>query len=152
MFVFARSLILHGLPRVLVSDRDPKVVLGLSQTLWRRLGTRLNMSSNRHLETDGQTESIASIARFSSFCDVFAATMDRTRQKCCLKWSLRTPLLQHSELSTPPSRRICFSPEEPPYLLCSTRPSIPISQDATQRLNLLHEVHALVHTVLAAQR
>jgi hypothetical protein len=31
---------LHGLPRVLVSNRDPKFVSGFWQTLWRRLGTR----------------------------------------------------------------------------------------------------------------
>jgi hypothetical protein len=50
--------ILHGLPRVLVSDHDPKIVRGFWQTLWRRLGTRLNMSSIRHPETDGLTERV----------------------------------------------------------------------------------------------
>jgi transposase InsO family protein len=49
---------LHGLPRVLVSDRDPKFVSGFWQTLWRRLGTRLNMSSSRHPEIDGLTERV----------------------------------------------------------------------------------------------
>jgi hypothetical protein len=49
---------LHGLPCVLVSDRDPKVVSGFWQTLWRRLGTRLNMSSSRHPETYGLTERV----------------------------------------------------------------------------------------------
>jgi hypothetical protein len=38
----------HGLSRVLVSDRDPKFVSGLRKTLRRRLGSRHNMSSNRH--------------------------------------------------------------------------------------------------------
>jgi hypothetical protein len=47
---------LHGLPRVLVSDRDPKFVIGFWQTLWRRLGTRLNISSSRHTETNGLTQ------------------------------------------------------------------------------------------------
>jgi hypothetical protein len=41
---------LHGLPRVLISDRDPKFVSGFWLTLWRRLGTRLNMSSSRHTQ------------------------------------------------------------------------------------------------------
>jgi hypothetical protein len=31
----------NGLPRVLISDRDPKIVNAFWQTLWRRLGTRL---------------------------------------------------------------------------------------------------------------
>jgi hypothetical protein len=46
---------LHGLPRMLISDRDPKFVIGLWQTLWRRLGTPMNISSSRHLETNGLT-------------------------------------------------------------------------------------------------
>jgi hypothetical protein len=49
---------LHGLSRVLVSDRDPKFVTGLWQTLWRRLGTHMNMSSSRHPETNGLTERV----------------------------------------------------------------------------------------------
>jgi hypothetical protein len=51
---------LHGLPRVLISDRDPKFVSGFRQSLSRRLETRLNMSSNRHPETDGLTERVKS--------------------------------------------------------------------------------------------
>jgi putative transposase len=49
---------LHGLPRVLMSDRDPEFVSGFSQTLWTRLGTQLNMSSSRYPEIDGLTERV----------------------------------------------------------------------------------------------
>jgi hypothetical protein len=49
---------LHGLPRVLINNRGPKFVNGIWQTLWRRLGTRSNMSSNRHPETNGLTERV----------------------------------------------------------------------------------------------
>jgi hypothetical protein len=89
---------LHGLPCVLVSDRDPKFVSGLRHALWRRLGTRLNMSSSRHPGTDGLTE------RVNSFYFVSVAMMDPTSQTYCLKWKLRITLLGHLELSTPPSR------------------------------------------------
>ena len=41
-----------------------------------------------------------------------------------------------------------FSHEELSHLMFSMRPSIPISQDASKRLKLLHEVHALVRLVL----
>jgi hypothetical protein len=47
---------LHGLPRVHDNDRDPKFDSNFWQTLWRILGTRLDMSSNRPLETEGLTE------------------------------------------------------------------------------------------------
>jgi hypothetical protein len=49
---------LHGLPRVLIRDRNPKFVNGFWQTLWRSIGTRLNMSSNRHPETAVLTERV----------------------------------------------------------------------------------------------
>jgi hypothetical protein len=49
---------LHGLPRVIISDRNPKLVNGFWQTLWRRLATRLDMSSSRHPKTDGLTERV----------------------------------------------------------------------------------------------
>jgi hypothetical protein len=45
---------------VLISDRDPKFVSGFWQTLWRRLGTRMYMSSSRHLETHGLTQRVNS--------------------------------------------------------------------------------------------
>jgi hypothetical protein len=41
-----------------------------------------------------------------------------------------------------------FSQEEPPNFLFNMRPSIPVSQNARERLNLLHEMCAVVHTVL----
>jgi hypothetical protein len=40
-----------------------------------------------------------------------------------------------------------FSLEEPPGMLFNVRPSIRVSQDATLRLKLLYELHALVHSV-----
>jgi hypothetical protein len=47
---------LHELPRVMISDIDPKFVNGLLwRTLCRRLGTQLSMSSSQHHETDGLT-------------------------------------------------------------------------------------------------
>jgi hypothetical protein len=45
---------------------------------------------------------------------------------------------------TPFEANFGFSLEEPPDLLFSMRPSIPVSQDAAERLRLLHEEHTLV--------
>jgi hypothetical protein len=49
---------------------------------------------------------------------------------------------------TPFEAKLGFSPEEPHDLLFSMRPSISHSQDASDRLKLLHSVHTLVRSVL----
>jgi hypothetical protein len=49
---------------------------------------------------------------------------------------------------TPFKANFGFSPKEPPDMMFSMRPSIPVSQDSTERLRLLQEIHALVRSVL----
>jgi hypothetical protein len=46
----------HGVPSTLVSDRDPRFTSQFWQALFKLLGTRFNMSTANHAQTDGQTE------------------------------------------------------------------------------------------------
>ena len=45
-----------GVPRQVISDRDPKFTSHLWKTLTAKLGVQLKMSSSHHPQTDGQTE------------------------------------------------------------------------------------------------
>ena len=49
---------LHGVPKVIVSDRDPKFVKKLWQSFTRKLNTKLNMNTVRDPRTDGLTERV----------------------------------------------------------------------------------------------
>jgi hypothetical protein len=46
----------HGLPKDIVSDRNPKFTTKFWRALWKRMGSELKMSISFRPQTDGQTE------------------------------------------------------------------------------------------------
>jgi hypothetical protein len=99
---------LHGLPRVPVSDPDPKFVSGFSRMLCRRLWMRLDMSSSRHPDTDGCQQQVSAafalflLLRWSEMDKPIAISGIRVQRYTCA-WNLAHSL--HANLG--------FSLEEP---------------------------------------
>jgi hypothetical protein len=105
------------------------------------------MYSSRHPETDGLTERVNNM--FPHLLRCF----------CCCDGSNLTYMLPQVEFAynafralgierTPFEANYGFFLEEPPHLLFIMRPSIPVSQDALERLRMLKEVHNLVRSAL----
>ena len=49
---------LHGNPKVIISDRDPKFTGNFWKSLFKGLDTKLNFSTTYHLQTNGHTERV----------------------------------------------------------------------------------------------
>jgi hypothetical protein len=49
---------LHGLPKVILTDRDPIFTSSIWQNLFKAMGVQLHLTSAYHPQTDGQTERV----------------------------------------------------------------------------------------------
>ena len=55
---------LHGIPKVIVSDRDAKFTGNFWKALLKGLGTQLNFSTAYHPQMDGQTKRVNQVLKY----------------------------------------------------------------------------------------
>ncbi|TYJ51186.1 hypothetical protein B9479_008259, partial [Cryptococcus floricola] len=125
----------HGLPKVLLSDRDAKFTSLFWSSLFRRFGTKLAMSSSYHPQTDGQSESMVKTVK----------TM--LRQMCAKQseWSTHLPAVEFAYNSakhpstglTPFELDLGYSPRAPHDFAALATADVPSAESFAERLHLL---------------
>ncbi|MCO5555239.1 hypothetical protein L7F22_008783 [Adiantum nelumboides] len=105
----------HGMPKTIISDRDPRMTSNFWRALFVNLGTRLDFSSAYHPETDGQSETVNSTVLDLLKCYV----SDKQTE-----WEKYLPLVEfaynntiHSSTGKAPFQVIYGKPHLPPIFL-----------------------------------
>ena len=92
---------LHGIPNVIISDRDPRFTGKYWRELWRLLGTDLRMGSGYHPQSSGQVEKFNQLLEQTLRCTIHQGGGAR-------KW---TEMLAHIEyaVNQTPNRTTSYS-------------------------------------------
>ena len=145
--LFLKEIVrLHGIPIIIVSDRDPLFTSKFWDTLWRALGTKLNMSTARRPQTDGLSERVNETLQQLLRC--YACEADSN-------WVLQLPVLEFC-YNTQKNEAIRDAPFDVSYGFQPVKPidiALPISPyavsaEATERVQLLKDTHAAVQESL----
>ncbi|KAL4092832.1 hypothetical protein PRIC1_011823 [Phytophthora ramorum] len=104
----------HGLPESIVSDRDPRSTGKFSSSVFKVLGTRLDMSTTDHPQTGGQTERVNRVVE-----DVLRSVCDETPKR----WSTMLPLVEFA-LNNAVHASTGFTPF---YVNGLTHPRVPLT-------------------------
>ena len=102
----------HGLPKVIISDRDPRFTSAFWQSLFKSLGTELRLSSAYHPQTDGQSE--VTIRTLENFLRPYA-------ERNPSKWVEYLPLLEFAA-NNAVNASTGYSPA---YLMYGRNPTVP---------------------------
>ena len=135
---------LHGVPRVLVSDRDPRFISAFWQALWRKLNTKLNMSTARRPQTDGLTERVNETMQSLLRCFCAEAGYDWAAHLDMVEFTYNSTVSEASQHS-PFETTFGFNPSAPVDLMLPFG-EIPVS--AADRLQQISDTQMVVKELL----
>ena len=103
---------LHGLPTVIVTDRDRIFTSNLWQKLFTKMGVKLHMSTSYHPQTDGQTERVNQCLENYLRCMAFAQPRKWHKWLSMAEWWYNTTF--HTSLKMTPFQALYARP--PPLI------------------------------------
>lgn len=112
---------LHGLPKVIVTDRDPIFTSALWQAMFKNLGVDLHLSSAYHPQADGQTERVNQCLENYLRCMCFNSPKRWIHWLSLAEWWYNTSF--HTSLNMTPFQALYGFP--PPMVLEDVIPDVP---------------------------
>ena len=135
---------LHGMPKSIISDRDPVFMSQFWQELFKLSGTQLKMSSSYHPQTDGQSEVVNRCVEQYLRC--YAHHHPR-------KWSFFLPWAEfwynttyHASTGMTPFQALYGRlPPTIPHYLMGTTPIHAVDQNLASRDAILRQLKTNLH-------
>lgn len=118
---------LHGLPAVIVTDRDKIFTSHLWQALFKNLGVKLHMSTSYHPQSDGQTERVNQCLESYLRCMAFKNPKKWHSWLALAEWWYNTSF--HTSLKMTPFQALYGFP--PPLIAETSLPEF-ISMDSAE--------------------
>jgi transposase InsO family protein len=125
---------LHGVPRVIISDRDPLFTSLFTQALCKSLGTKQGLSTAYHPQTDGQTERVNRVLEDMLRMYVHRSQTDWDEKLTCAEFAVNNS--DHESTGTTP---FFLNYGHHPYLPVSLLPNhrVPGATAFVQRMQRL---------------
>jgi hypothetical protein len=136
---FREAIRLHGIPDAIVSDRDTKFTSMFWESLMKRLGTRLRMSTAFYPQSDGKTERYNAVVEEVLRCYVTARQDDWVDWLSHVEFAINSSTSQTTGL-TPFFINYGFEPKAP-WIVSNPAPekNDPASTVYASNLQTIHE-------------
>jgi hypothetical protein len=135
---------LHGVPKVIVFDRDPKFVGKFWQSFMGKLNTKLNMITARHPRTDGLTERVNQTMQTQLRCYYAESGFDWTSHLSIVEFYYNCSI---NEATAHSPFEVMYG-YQPSALGDRLLPMTGATADAADRLTLIADIRVVVYQLL----
>jgi hypothetical protein len=135
---------LHGVPRVVVSKRDPKFIGKFRPTFMGKLNTKLNMSTARHPRSDSLTERVNQTMQTLLRCYCAESGFDLTSNLSMMEFYYSCSINEATSHS-PFEVMYGFRPSTPAYRLL---PLTGATAEAANRLTMITDIRDVDHQLI----
>jgi len=138
---------LHGMPKSIISDRDPIFMSNFWKELFRMSGTKLRMSSAYHPQSDGQTEAVNKMLEQYLRAFVHAETKLWGKYLHWAEWHYNSA--KHSSTGVTPYEVVYSQPPPslPQYVTGASRNEA-VNADLTKRQEILDKLRSKLRSKL----